>query len=284
MRKWLAFGITVPFVAMMWAGCNGGDDTTDAGDAAQDVKIDKKPLPETSVPDTGPTCPTPYATIDTSQVTWVPPITPNPTACSDVQISTYFDACLGTNSSSQACNAFVQSSTNATCLGCLVTNSNASAYGALISVGGVDYANISGCIAIVTGDTSATGCGAKSEAVTQCESLACGDLCPVTDNASFALYQQCTQSADSAVCKSYVDAECDLSDAGAVYAECVNHSGFQDYYTALAPIFCGGYATDGGVSDAGTDAATTDAATTDAADDGATTDAADDGATDATTD
>ena len=28
MRKWLAFGIQVPFVAMMWVACSG-DDTTE---------------------------------------------------------------------------------------------------------------------------------------------------------------------------------------------------------------------------------------------------------------
>jgi len=268
MRKWLVLAVQLPFVALMWAGCNGDDTSGDAGDAAQDVKTDKKLAPETGPVDSGIQCPTPLSSIDTSQITWVPPITPNPTACSDAQIAAYFDGCLGPNQSTSACQAFTTSAANATCLGCLITNQSASKYGALIAVGGVDYANTSGCIAILTGDSSNTGCGAKAESVLQCESLACGDQCPVKDNASFQQYTQCTGAADKSVCQTYVSAQCDLSDAGSVYATCLNHSDFASFYAAIAPVFCGGYPADAG-TDGGTDAST---------------DAADDGATDAATD
>ncbi len=268
MRKWLAFTIQVPFIAMVWAGCSGDDTSTDAGDAqVQDVKAEKKPVPETGPDDSGPVCPTPMSTIDTSQVKWVPPATPNATACSDVQIQSYYDSCFGANATTQTCQAFQTASAN--CYKCLLTPQTAPAYGALIAIGGVDYANTAGCVALLTGDTSASGCGAKSQFVTQCEDLACSANCPVTDNASFALYQQCTQAADGSVCKPYVDAECDLSDAGNVFATCLNHQDFESFYLAVAPVFCGGYP-----ADAGTDAGSTDAST----------DATDDGATDASTD
>ena len=75
---------------------------------------------------------------------------------------------------------------------------------------------------------------------------------------------ECTTAADNGVCKTYVEAACNLADAGAeggvAYTVCQNHQAFQDYYNALAPVFCGGYPADAGVADSGTDAAT-DAAT-----------------------
>jgi len=274
MRKWLALTIQIPFIALVWAGCNGGDENTDAGGtdgAPVDVTHEKIPL-DVQQGEPAPEC-APSTSIDTSQITWVPPLTPDPNACSATQIQAYFDDCLGTNATSTACQGFTNLSANATCYACLLTPQTKTAYGALIAIGGVDYANISGCIAILTNDTSSTGCGAKEEAVTECDTLACQPNCPdVTDQTSFQQYEQCTQGAEAAVCKPYVDAECDLSDAGAVYATCINHSSFQDYYNAIAPVFCGGYADDGG-TDGGTDAST-DASTD--ADDGGD---ADDGAT-----
>ncbi|HEY1960238.1 MAG TPA: hypothetical protein VGH28_31730 [Polyangiaceae bacterium] len=257
MRKWLALAIQVPLVAMLCAaGCNNGDDTTgDAGDAAQDVKPDKKAVPESGPIEASIECPTPNPTIDTSAITWVPPITPDPTACSDVQIAAFFDGCFGPQKSTSACQGFENANANANCLKCLITNQNASAYGALIAIGGIDYANTSGCIAILSGDSSATGCGAKAQSVLDCESLACADQCAVTDDASLQLYDQCTSAADQAVCKSYVDGQCDLTDAGAVNSICLNQPDFEHYYDALAPIFCGGYPADAGAGDAGTDAA-----------------------------
>ena len=66
MRKWLALAIQLPFLAMVWAGCNGDNSGQgDGGDAALDVKPDKKVLPDTGPVETGPVC-APSSTIDTS--------------------------------------------------------------------------------------------------------------------------------------------------------------------------------------------------------------------------
>jgi hypothetical protein len=264
MRKSLAAVISIPFVAFVFVACSGDDSgnpdgSTDA--TAKDVVVDKKPLPEAAPTDGGGGC-EPSATIDTSQITWVPPLTPNPTACSAAQVTGYYNACLGTTATSTTCQNFTNTAGNATCEACLITPDTASAYGALIAIGGVDYANISGCVAILTGDTTNAGCGAKLQAVTDCETAACQANCPtVTDQTSFTEYTNCTEAADSAVCESYINMECNLQDAGvdgaaSAYTTCENHTSFEDYYNSMATVFCGNYA----VTDAGTDAST-DAAT-----------------------
>jgi hypothetical protein len=280
MRKWLAFAVQIPFVAMMWAGCSGDDTSGDAGDAAQDVKLDKKPLPDTGTGELPPGC-TP-SDVSISDLYWTPPATPNPTACTDTQIADYYTNCLP--GSGTSCSTWESVQANADCATCLITQESASAWGPLIAVpNNVVYANIGGCIALVTGDTSSTGCGALAWEASQCTDMACSDNCI---GAAFTDYQACTQAARTGTCAPEVNAECDLSDAGAVNAACnLNASTFQDLFLSIGKVFCGGGATDAGTdaaTDASTDASTdaaTDATTTDAATDATTTDAA----TDATT-
>lgn len=272
MRKSLAAFVSVSFVAFVFAACSGDDNKTDGGgDATTDVVTEKKPLPEASNNDVNTGACSPSATIDTSKVTWVPPNAAAPTACSATQVAGLYNGCYLSTSTSSTCQAFTGNAANATCYKCMVSTFGAdTSYGALIQIGGVVYANIAGCIALVTGDTSGTGCGAKNQAVTDCETLACQDNCPsVTDQTTFTEYTNCTTAADKGACDTYVTAECNLQDAGAdgsatAYATCENHSSFQDYYNAMAAVFCGDYA----VSDAGTDAASdaTNDATNDAPD------------------
>ncbi len=259
MRKWLALGVQVPFVAMMWVACNGDNNNgSDAGDSSvQDVKVDKKAPADVAQVDTGGGGCSPETTIDTSQIKFVPPITPNPNACSDAQILALYNACFGTSATQAACTAFEGAAANTTCVGCMLTTwGTSTAFGTLVAISGVDYANTSGCIAIETGDQSATSCAAKEQAVLNCEILACSTSCPkITDQTTFTEWTNCTTAADNGICKTYVDAVCNLADAGAeagaAYQTCQNHQSFQDYYNALAPIFCGGYAADAGASDAG---------------------------------
>ncbi len=263
MRKWLALGVPVPFFAMMWMACNGdsGGTSDAAGDVTtKDAGADKKILPDVAQPDVGPGC-VPATTIDTTQVTWVPPITPNPNACSDAQVQGYYNACFSSTSSSTTCNAFQSNAANATCLGCLVSTAGSStSYGGLILYGKVYWANQGGCISILTGDTSATSCGAKQEAVLVCDELACSNNCPVTDSTSLQAYQACTGTANSGVCKPYVDAVCDLADSGAdgaaaAQTDCLDPTSFQAYVTSMAAVFCGDYTGDAGTpTDASADA------------------------------
>ena len=169
MRKWLALSVQIPFVAMMWAGCNGGDDTSDAGDASQDVKIDKKVPLDVSVPESPAGCVP--ADVNASDLSWTPPAALDPNACSDVQIQEYYTNCLPGSGSS--CSTWESVTANANCAKCLLTSEAANAWSALIAVpNNVVYANVGGCIALLTGDSSASGCGAKSWQASQCENLA----------------------------------------------------------------------------------------------------------------
>jgi hypothetical protein len=258
MRKWLALGVQVPFVAMFCvAACSGDDNNTpDASDSSvADVKSEKKPVESGPTPEAGPTCSP--SDVNAADLTWTPPRPINPTGCSDAQITGYFNACLNGGTT---CATFEGASANTACVACINSQSTDSAYGPLIAVpNNVVYANTGGCIALVSGDTTSSGCGAKAWEASECEDQACSDNCA---GAQFADYQNCTNAAASGTCANEEKAVCDLSDAGNITAECnLNASTFQALYTSIATVFCGGYPADAGApTDAGTDASTTDAA------------------------
>jgi hypothetical protein len=263
MRKWLALAVQVPFFAMMSvAACSGdNNNNTDAGDSSVvDVKTDKKPTEAAPPQEAGPTCSP--SDVNAGDLTWTPPRPINATGCSDAQIAGYYAACL---SGGSGCSTFEGAAANTACVKCINSNITDSAYGPLIAVpNNVVYANIGGCIALVSGDVTSSGCGAKAWEASECEDKACSDNCVGAD---FATYQKCTNSAASGTCATEEKAVCDLSDAGNVTAMCnLNASTFQDLYTAITTVFCGGYADDAGVTDGGADGAAD--ASTDAPDGG----------------
>jgi hypothetical protein len=248
MRKLLAFAVQIPFFAMMSiAACSGDNNQNgDAGDSStvQDVKSEKKPIESGPPVEAGPTCSP--SDVNQADLTWTPPRAINPTGCSDAQIAGYYAACLNGGS---GCSTFEGAANNTACVKCINSLSTDSAYGPLIAVpNNVVYANIGGCIALTTGDVSSTGCGAKAWEASECEDKACSDNCA---GAQFADYQKCTNAAASGTCANEVKAECDLSDAGSVAACNLNASTFQDLYTAITTVFCGGYPADAGTTDGG---------------------------------
>jgi hypothetical protein len=63
----------------------------------------------------------------------------------------------------------------------------------------------------------------------------------VTDELSYAAYQECTQTANEAECKAYADAAlCAtvIEEAGAPGSHCLSAMTFDDGYAQIAPIFC----------------------------------------------
>jgi hypothetical protein len=269
MRKVLAFAVQVPFIAMVWSACGGGDNSNmDASPdvTAQDVKPDKKVMESGPLPDTGGMACT-SVPVD-GGVTWVPPHAPNPSGCSDLQIQSYYAACL--TPPFTACSAW--QTANPTCLKCIFsTYGTDTTYGALIYNGlGYVFWNFGGCIAIETGDMSATGCGAKAEALDTCEILSCSNCAKADPN-----YNACTTAAQGGTCASYANAECSSADAGYAAACGMTATTSQGIVTALATVFCGGYPADagppgdGGSGDSGsTDSGSTDAGVADAPTDG----------------
>jgi len=92
--------------------------------------------------------------------------------------------------------------------------------------------NIADCLSLV---------GATSDA-DQCFGAACDLQCPVTDDASFQLYQQCTTAAEKGGCAKYAtaaDAVCS-PDATPAIAQCTVANGdFKSLILKVGPVFCG---------------------------------------------
>ena len=170
---------------------------------------------------------------------WVPP-KPASSACTQANIDQYAKDCLDPQTgNTTACNAF--QTANKACVTCLVTPESATTYGAAISqANGVISLNVGGCIALLSGDLGASGCGAKYEANRQCAAAACDEPCPIPngDDPAFQKYLKCLTAAEKTSCKAYSAAVCPEPDAGAVAACSLNGASFVDNFKALAPIFC----------------------------------------------
>jgi hypothetical protein len=207
-------------------------------DASTDVKTDRNVVPD-ATGDVG----QPISCVpgDVSGLTpaWVPP-NPASKACTQPLIDQYAADCLDdTTSSTTKCQAF--NTANKACVACLVTPETATKYGAVIATANnVLSLNVGGCLALTTGDATATGCGAKHEASRQCSALACDTNCPLPDGdtAAFQAYLKCLQKAETTVCKTYVSAECPEADAGPSTVCALSAGSFVDNFKLLAPVFC----------------------------------------------
>jgi hypothetical protein len=129
-------------------------------------------------------------------------------------------------------------------LACLISTADETSYGPVILLaGGGWHVNVPGCIAIVSGDLSASGCGAKAQAIDQCQEGACRDVCPVFDS-----FVACQGAANDSVCRSYIlDNACTRKPGLGV---CTGYVTAKEYYFGIAPIFCGPAITDAGGADA----------------------------------
>jgi len=232
----LAYAFTI--VSCSLAACSVIDTTVGEGGPNEDASSDAL-----GAVDAAATCaPGP---VDASAFSFVPPSTPNPNACTTSQVGALYDACFAIHASLSACQAFAADPTNATCYACMISDQrDASTYGALVSSGGVDNANVPGCIALVTQDTSATGCAAETQKQMDCEIAACLGGCPtVGDLASFEEYSRCVAAADTTVCASEVSSAkstctADGGPDAASLAECESYASFADFYNAMAARFC----------------------------------------------
>jgi len=152
-------------------------------------------------------------------------------ACSEDQIQREYAACEGATATSAACTPFRNDPANAGCIACLFSPESDSSYGAIIRVGGSWKTNTAGCIALVDGDASASGCGARVQAASACYDAAC-DGCEPFDS-----YIQCREQALATVCRAYfLDAVCLLRP---VYSTCTAYPINEDYFMAAARLFCG---------------------------------------------
>jgi hypothetical protein len=101
--------------------------------------------------------------------------------------------------------------------------------------GGLEL-NIAGCIEVVDGNAT---CATAYATLLACESHACACL-PITDDASYAYWLQCTSYADSHDCAGYASAAACADPEGGAHAACFSGMAFQDLYNTIVPLFCGG--------------------------------------------
>jgi hypothetical protein len=251
------------FVGAIAYGCSSSNNGDNGNVGGGDATPDSKPLKDSgnnqdtgSGDDGGGGCPTPA---DLSGFT--PPTHHHATAlhqgvCTDAFVAAYYQDCLSANSTQQTCAKWGQNADQAhkACAQCLISGSSATKYGPLVLYKGVINANIAGCVELLD-PQNGLACATAIQQSEACDHAACDSACPVTDNASFQLWQQCVTAAEAAGCKKYADAtncsgaEQDGGPAAACFPSGSNPD-FQAYYDILAKLFCGGV--DGGTtSDAG---------------------------------
>jgi hypothetical protein len=189
--------------------------------------------------------------------TWKPPTGFNQGKCTDLQVNALVD-CLNNVPDVATCKTFGADLANKACLDCAITRSTASAYGPLVEDSVTAQVNVAGCIALATGDLSATGCGAKRLALSQCELAACEINCPVfagDTGSELAALLACLPESDTSSCKTFAaDAACGsaLEGDGGIAAACAQtRATFAENAKAMVQLFCGGIAADGGVTDVG---------------------------------
>jgi len=257
---WLTAIACVSFVGVVVYGCGGGSSGTSPSDAGSDGSLADGPkVHEASGPydssgsggddSSAATCPTPD---DVSK--WTPPAyvkaKHQATACTAKALSDFDTACINTGSSSTAaCNTFKTS--EAGCYACLVSQSTDATWGPLVIDNGSYNINGGGCVELV--DPNSQACAAAQQTFEQCTHAACDKACPVKDQSTFTLYQQCAMTADSQGCSSYSNAanNCLATEgASAVVATCTGPQTFELLFLQIAPVFCGG-ASDGGAPEGG---------------------------------
>jgi hypothetical protein len=159
-----------------------------------------------------------------------------PGACSAEQIAQEYALCdYGSPKYDRAaCQAFDVDPANAECLGCMFTAFDGDVSGALMILPGNHWlANVGGCEALIDGDHSATGCGAREQAASICEYQVCIDACgadPIDQDwtsCNKAAVKACAEYSNKTSCSSLPR-----------YAACHLQT-FAEYFTAMSDLFCG---------------------------------------------
>jgi hypothetical protein len=171
---------------------------------------------------------------------FTPPSGAHQGKCTQAQIDNFRTFCLGTGDA-QACQSFLATAEGKTCAQCILTQPTAATLGPLVdhtSEGFVSL-NTAGCVALL--EPCNEKCARDIVALSQCDDAACVN-CKVTDDASLAALNACTATAESCVCKPYVQpASCAdlLKGSDHPASVCFNGTDFTGGYNALVPLFCG---------------------------------------------
>jgi hypothetical protein len=224
-------------------GCSSTPATNDGGTGDSGTVTDgsKKDVVVPTDGGGGGMCPTPADVSGFTPPTKVHDSNAPAQKCTNAQIAAFYTNCIDdATATNMTCTNWTNmgadaAGSNKDCGACIYTQSTASKYGPVVAGQGLISLNISGCLQV----NGATTCALSYEVNQQCGKLACDDQCPVSDNATFAKYQQCRTNAANGGCKTYAtkaDMDCP-EDAGNV-ATCTNFADFQAGYAKISQIFC----------------------------------------------
>jgi hypothetical protein len=175
-----------------------------------------------------------------------PFVAPSPpqSVCTLTQIQDLYADCWASSATTTACNAFYGDPSNSPCIRCMITPSSAVTWGAVVVFGdNYGYANLGGCLALLTGNAGPGSCARAVEALQQCEESSCHTGCP-TGNSPEAgtILAQCHAEARTSTCSSAeqaVSCESASQNSGCDFAD------FQADFIGIGEILCVA-ATDGG--------------------------------------
>lgn len=180
--------------------------------------------------------------VSTWKPTWRPPTGKLQGKCTGSQVDTYVACLFSQAANDPSCRDYLNRPDNAVCGQCLMSKLDDAAYGPLIRLGpDAITVNVEGCVALTSGDASASSCAAKAQALGQCRAAACVPYCPLTDHASLLAYNDCEAASDKSSCKSYVTASAciaPLLDVGGVSQGCASGPTPLAAATAVARFFC----------------------------------------------
>lgn len=214
---------------------DGTDDTTDVG---TDSGIKKK---DASVGFDANTTTCAPGDVSTFSPQWHPPAA-HSTVCSAQQVTDILTCIFDGNANQTFCDSVNNNTANQPCANCLLTPDTAPSYGPIVITGQIGSLNTAGCIAVKTGNTTSSGCGAKYAAARQCADAACSDNCPGSDSVALQELQQCETDALGGDCSTYASAADSCAtpllapDGGA--AACSLGSTFLDAAINMGKIFC----------------------------------------------
>lgn len=179
--------------------------------------------------------------VSTFESTWKPPTGRWQGKCTVQQVDTYVACLFSQAANDPTCRDYLARADNAVCSHCLMSAVDDTSYGPLIRFGpNAITVNVEGCVALVTSDAQATGCGAKAQALGQCRRAACAPNCPLTDQASLVAFNECEVASNKSVCKSYLSASACLAPLlEGRAAACASGPTPLAVATGVAKFFCG---------------------------------------------
>ncbi|MFO0668493.1 MAG: hypothetical protein U0235_02540 [Polyangiaceae bacterium] len=212
--------------------------TSDDGAALDDAAVDAGVVDDASSP-----LACPPGSVAAFTPTWKPPKKLHAGVCSLAEAELTVDCAFDPNAKQSTCDAYFADAGSSACTLCVLTDDFDTTYGPIVMHGAYAALNLGGCIAQTSGDTSATSCGAKVQAISECQEFACTS-CPDPSTTSKAMtdYLKCQGAAMSSVCKSFVTAgscaDALIAPDGSAEICASGGNTFLDRARALARLFC----------------------------------------------